>query len=88
MKKFWKCGTSGKKMERADPRPPGTFFHAPPHRLHFLMQHSRPRLSPGGAVQIVAPLHHSPAPVKGPLFRITPSPDRTPVIYVHDCCDY
>lgn len=42
-----------KKMERADPRPPGTFFHTPPHRLHFPMQHSRPRFSPGGAVQIV-----------------------------------
>lgn len=62
------------KTEPADPRPPGTFFHTAPHRLHFLMQHSRPRFSPGGAVQIVAYRYHRPIPEKGPLPQIAPAP--------------
>ena len=58
----------------AEPRPSGTFFHSPPHRLHFLMQRSRPRFSPGGTVQIVALQHHRPLSGKSPLPQITPAP--------------
>ena len=60
-------------MERAEPRPSGTFFHTAPHRLHFPMQPSRPRFSPGGAVQIVAYQYNRPTPEKGPLSQITPA---------------
>ena len=62
------------KSELVDPRPTVTFFHTPPHQLHFLMQRSRARFYPRGTLQIVAPWHHKPLPAKAPLPWITPTP--------------